>query len=208
MDWSIFAAGGAGVAVGIGVSVGVGPVNALCLRQTLQAGWHAGLAAGAGALLADTFYGASAVFGLSLASQWVDAHANGLRILAAVVLIGIGIFLIAVTPRTKPGEGTARASLRGFAASFALTISNPLPILTIAALLAALGASGLVERQPLAASAGIAAGCALWWLSLTTVVARLRERFSNRVLYRVHVGVGLLMIALALGLLIQVAGSF
>ncbi len=207
-DWSALAAGGAGVAVGIGVSVGVGPVNALCLRQTLRAGWVAGLAAGAGALVADTLYGTAAVFGLSMASGWVEANANVLRLIAAAVLVIISVYLVAAAPRTIPTEGSPRASLAGFAAGFAITLSNPLTILTIAALLAAFGASGLAERQPVWASIGIAVGCGIWWTSITAIAAQLRERFSARVLYRIHIGVAALMLVFAAGLVLQAAGIF
>ena len=208
MDWSALAAGGAGVAVGFGVSVGVGPANALCLRQTLRAGWFAGITAGAGALLADTLYGSAAVYGLSLAADWVQSNATILRWIAAGVLALIAIYLIRATPDLEAGDGKARASFSGFATSFAVTLSNPLAILTIAALLAALGASGVAERQPAAATAGIALGCAIWWIGVTTITSRLRHSFSARALHRVHVAVGSLMLVLAAGLVLQAAGFF
>ena len=208
MDWSVLAAGGAGVAVGFGVSVGVGPANALCLRQTLRAGWGAGITAGAGALVADTLYGTAAVYGLALAADWVGANANPLRMVAALVLIVIALYLIRTTPRMEADEENPRAKLAGFATCFAVTLSNPLAILTIAALLAALGASGLAERQPVAAIIGIALGCALWWGGITTLTARLRHSFSVRAMHRVHAAVGGLMLLLAIGLLLQAAGVF
>ena len=208
MDWSALAAGGAGVAVGFGVSVGVGPANALCLRQTLRAGWFAGMAAGAGALVADTLYGSAAVYGLSLAADWVHSNTTPLRWVAAAVLVLVATYLIRATPDTDPGSGKARASFAGFATSFAVTLSNPLAILTIAALLAALGGSGVAERQPAAATMGIALGCAIWWTGVTTITSRLRHSFSARALHRVHVAVALLMLLLAALLVLQAVGLF
>lgn len=184
----------------------MGPANALCLRQTLRAGWLAGITAGAGALVADTLYGSAAVYGLSLAADWVQSNVTMLRLVAAGVLVLIATYLIRATPDTELGEGRPHASLAGFATCFAVTLSNPLAIFTIAALLAALGASGVAERQPAAATIGIALGCAIWWTSVTTITARMRHSFSAQALHRVHVAVGSLMLVLATGLLLQTAG--
>lgn len=87
-----------------------------------------------------------------------------------------------------------------------LTLTNPLTILSFGALFAGLGASG---RSPAAAgllTLGVLLGSASWWLVLTTAVAVLRTRITDRWLRAITVGSGILIGAfglIAIGLAVR-----
>ena len=55
--------------VGFATSAPVGPVNLICARRTLEAGWRAGFAVATGAIAAETVYATLVVSGLSLSSR-------------------------------------------------------------------------------------------------------------------------------------------
>jgi threonine/homoserine/homoserine lactone efflux protein len=69
--------------------------------------------------------------------------------------------------------------LGAFASTFALTISNPMTILTFIGLVAGLGASGAGDPSgPYRLVLGIFVGSALWWLFLVHVALAARSRLT------------------------------
>jgi threonine/homoserine/homoserine lactone efflux protein len=66
-----------------------------------------------------------------------------------------------------------------FAATFALTLSNPMTIVSFIAIFGAMSAQ-VAGGSPLVMVAGVFVGSALWWLLLSAAVGRLRERFQAR----------------------------
>jgi putative LysE/RhtB family amino acid efflux pump len=94
-----------------------------------------------------------------------------------------------------------------FASTFLLTLTNPLILLSIAAVSAALG---LAEEQlDLRAAAtvvlGVFSGSFLWWCILLGGVGLVRERFDERTLRKVHRASGGLLIAAGVALLASLA---
>jgi arginine exporter protein ArgO len=87
--------------------------------------------------------------------------------------------------------------LRCFAGTFALTLSNPATILSFIAVFGAL-AGRMAVSSPWAMIAGVLTGSALWWLLLSVVVGRLRERFDVRWRRRVNVTSAIVLAAFAL----------
>ena len=115
-------------------------------------------------------------------------------------LIG-GAFLLYLGVRTLRAQPASRAAdlpatglrLAGaYSSTLALTLSNPMTIMSFAAIFAGLGASGadLV--------AGVFGGSAAWWLVLATVVCRLRARLTHRWLRWINITSGLLIVSFGL----------
>jgi threonine/homoserine/homoserine lactone efflux protein len=185
---------GQGCLLGFTIAATVGPISLLVIRRTLAEGRIVGLASGLGVATADTTYGGIAAFGLTAIT---DVLVGGERILG---LVG-GCFLVWLawrTTRASPGTGAAAVERRtGLAGAYlsilGLTLTNPLTILSFAALVAGLGIS---NRSPLDAglmTLGVFAGSGTWWVVLTTGVAALRSRITPRLLRGVNVISGLVV---------------
>jgi threonine/homoserine/homoserine lactone efflux protein len=104
--------------------------------------------------------------------------------------------------RAPVAERAAQASggsdlLRCFAGTFVLTLSNPATILSFIAVFGAL-AGRLQVASPWTMVFGVLIGSALWWLLLSAVVGRLRERFDIRWRRRINVASAVVLAGFAL----------
>jgi threonine/homoserine/homoserine lactone efflux protein len=92
--------------------------------------------------------------------------------------------------------------------TFFLTITNPLTILSFAAIFAGLGlgATGADAGAALGLVLGVFLGSALWWLLLSGVVSLLRARFDLRAMRWVNRGSGLLILGFGVLSLVSVVG--
>jgi threonine/homoserine/homoserine lactone efflux protein len=112
----------------------------LCIRRTLANGRVYGLASGLGAATADACYGSIAALGLTLIAAFLIDQANWLRLIGGTYLCYLGI----KTFRSKPAVQAARADgsglLGAYTSTLLLTLTNPMTILSFAAIFAGLGA--------------------------------------------------------------------
>ena len=183
--------------IGLSIAAPVGPIGLLTIQRTLQLGQAAGLATGLGAAVADAAYGAVGAFGVS-------AMINALTAARLPLAIGGGLFLLWMAWsiwRAPVAERAAEASggsdlLRCFAGTFVLTLSNPATILSFIAVFGVMAGRAAVA-SPGVMIAGVLIGSALWWLLLSTVVGRLRERFDARWRRRVNVASALVLAGFA-----------
>jgi threonine/homoserine/homoserine lactone efflux protein len=170
-----------GLLLGFSIAAPVGPIGVLCIRRTLADGRLTGFLSGLGAATADFIYGCIAAFGLTAVSSLLVKGQGALRLVGGVFLIylGIRIYLSAVAERpaeTRLGGGLFAA----YASTFFLTLTNPMTILSFAAVFAGLG---LVDQGGVISSAawlvgGVFCGSALWWLLLSGGVSIIRRRFT------------------------------
>lgn len=200
-----------GLIIGFSIAAPVGPIGVLCIRRTLADGRLAGLASGLGAASADAVYGCVAGFGLTFISSFLVSQQVWLSLIGGAFLCWLGL----KTWMSKPSEEAASASGQGlggaYASTFVLTLTNPMTILSFAAIFAGLG---LADSSGDYASAGILVlgvfiGSAAWWLLLSGGVGLFRERFSpaamlwvNRLSAAVIVGFGLMALWKAFGMLV------
>ena len=164
-----------GIVLGFSIAAPVGPIGVLCIRRSLINGRLAGFVSGLGAATADGFYGALAVFGLSLvltrpsAAPWLD----GVRIFGGLFLLYLAIktwFSVPAHEAAKAG-GTNLWSM--YASTVFLTLTNPATILAFAAIFAGVGVTGSAAAWLVV---GVFIGSACWWLLLSSSVSLLRER--------------------------------
>jgi len=188
-----------GLVLGFTIAAAVGPISLLCIRRTLAEGRIVGLASGLGVATADATYGAIAAFGLTAVT---DLLVDWRRVLAVVG----GLFLLFLAWRTfraVPGEAAADASRRrgGLASAYlsilGLTLTNPMTILSFAALFVGLGVTGADGAEASLLTAGVFLGSGAWWVVLVGAVGALRSRVTPTVLRRVNVASGLLIGAFA-----------
>ena len=192
MDLTLLARG---FVLGFSIAAAVGPISLLCIRRTLAEGRVVGLASGLGVATADATYGAIAAFGLTAVT---DLLVDWRRVLAVVG----GLFLLFLARRTfraVPGEAAADTSTRrgGLASSYlsilGLTLTNPMTILSFAALFVGLGVTGADAAEATLLTAGVFLGSGAWWVVLVGAVGALRSRVTPAVLRRVNVASGLLI---------------
>lgn len=182
-----------GIAIGFAVAAPVGPIGLLCIRRTLWGGRLAGFTAGIGAALADTFFGFIAAFGLALLWNFLMANAQWFALGGGIFLIYVGIAewrTRPTDPKLKEPPSTA-GLISGLVSTFLLTLSNPLTILSFAAIFAGLGieghrvsANGDTPDYSLMVQllGGVFLGSAGWWLLLAGGVDVIRHRLNETTL--------------------------
>lgn len=188
-----------GVLVALAVSVPMGAVSLLGVQRTITNGRYSGIMTGLGAILADAIFGIIAAFGLTVLASLIDAHKDGLSIFGAILLlyVGINIFFskppggliveIRLPPILDKLNGVKdfifdeKKSLSNyFISGFLLTITNPL---TLVAMLALLAWFGIDEAKSdvagtLQVVAGLIAGSIIWWAGLIAVVSFLESKIK------------------------------
>jgi threonine/homoserine/homoserine lactone efflux protein len=166
-----------GFLIGISIAAPVGPIGVLCIRRTLSDGKLTGFLSGMGAASADMVYGAVAAFGLTVVSNLLVENAFWLRIIGGGFLLYLGM----KTFIEKPADHAARATQSGYfsayLSTFFLTITNPITILSFAAIFA--GTMLTQETSsPLVLVLGVFLGSAAWWLTLSLGVGLMRDRLT------------------------------
>ncbi len=192
-----------GFVLGFTIAAAVGPISLLCIRRMLAEGRVVGLVSGLGVATADGTYGAIAAFGLTAVT---DLLVDGRRVLGVVG----GVFLLWLawrTFRSLPGEAAANgaAGRRGLAGAYVstlgLTLTNPMTILSFAALFVGLRVTGGDAAGASLLTAGVFAGSTAWWIVLVGAVGALRSRVTPGGLRRVNIASGSLIGAFAIAAL-------
>jgi threonine/homoserine/homoserine lactone efflux protein len=165
--------------IGLSIAAPVGPIGVLCIRRTLMFGRSVGLVSGLGAATADAFYGGVAAFGLTVLFRFFVQNARPLHLAGGVILLIIGVrtMLARREAPAAPGAGIpARGLLPAYASTLLLTITNPMTIISFAAVFAVIApAGGLGYGSAAVTVAGVFLGSAAWWLILSTGVAAVRR---------------------------------
>ena len=167
--------------LGLAVAAPLGPIGVLCINRTLERGFWAGVAGGMGTAMADAIYASLAAIGFSALTATLTTLAPWLKLAGGLFMLWLGCSSRrASTPaRTNEFRGLSGT----IAATFLLTLTNPVTIFSFAALFAGLGLTDTPgATNALAVVAGVFLGSLLWWFLLSGGVAlaqrRLPEGFS------------------------------
>ncbi|MGZ3642995.1 MAG: LysE family translocator [Ktedonobacteraceae bacterium] len=179
MDTSFFIRG---LLIGLSIAATVGPMSVLCIQRTLNKGQLYGLVSGLGIATADAVYGSIAAFGLTLITNFLIMEQTWIRLIGGIFLIYLGI----KTMLSKPPESAATLTMQtngypgAYASTFLLTLTNPLTILSFAAIFAGIGV-GSASKSFLSAALvvlGVFSGSTLWWIILTGIISLLRKKMD------------------------------
>ena len=197
MDIDFLVKGGV---IGFSIAAPVGPIGVLCIRRSLAEGGASGFVSGLGAASADAVYGCLAGFGLTFISGLLVGQQAWLRLVGGVFLFYLGIRTFLVQPAQQAASFKGRGLFKAYASTFLLTLTNPMTILSFAAIFAGLGLANSRGNYTSASLLvlGVFIGSALWWLLLSGGVAAYRNKFPasglawvNRIAGVIIVGFGL-----------------
>ena len=195
-----------GLIIGFSIAAPVGPIGVLCIRRTLSEGRMTGLFTGLGAASADAIYGFIAGSGLVLISSVLVSQQVWLRIIGGLFLCFLGVKTFLSRPSEHVAPTRRYRHAEAYVSTFFLTLTNPMTILSFAAVFAGLGVSqGSYDSAELLVS-GVFSGSALWWLILSSLASVFRSGFGTRRLQWVNRISGIIILtfgALALVSVIQ-----
>jgi threonine/homoserine/homoserine lactone efflux protein len=189
-----------GLIIGFSIAAPVGPIGVLCIRRTLTEGRASGLVSGLGAATADAIYGGIAGFGLAFISSFLVSQQGWLRLIGGLFLCYLGLKTLLAKPAEQAALAKGNGLVGAYASTFFLTLTNPMTIISFAAIFSGLG---LARTSGNYVSAGVLVlgvfiGSALWWLILSGGVGVFREKFNphglqwvNRISGAIITGFGL-----------------
>jgi putative LysE/RhtB family amino acid efflux pump len=194
-----------GAGLGAFVAAQVGPVSLLLIRSVLRGTPAVGVAIGGGAALVDTLYASLGVAGVAplLAVSWLQV---ALGVFGGAVLVLIGVRTLWSAWRVRLGgesDDEVGSPRRAFLTAVAATASNPLTILSWAAIFAAASTAGATADTAgaVALLAGVAVGSLSWFAALTGIVSLARRRVRGAWLTVIDLlsGLGLVVFGAVLG---------
>lgn len=173
-----------GFVIGFSIAAPVGPIGVLCIRRTLAEGRLHGLVSGLGAATADAIYGCIAGFGLTFISDLLVKEQFWLRLVGGVFLCFLGVRTLLAKPRETEQSDKRTGLLGAYGSTFALTLTNPVTILSFAAIFAGVGVGSTIVDYGSASLLvfSVFAGSASWWLILSGTVNLLRKKVTPQVL--------------------------
>ena len=184
-----------GLVIGLALAVPVGPIGLLVFRRSLLHRARAGIITGLGAAVADATLCAILTFGITTISAFITEHTTLLVNLSGFVLVVIGYLVwrtappreMPKTPPPKPGWFGA------FSTALALTISNPMTILGAGGIFAAFAVTAQIDRpiEAVLLVGGIFSGSMLWWIILSSLASKLRDKASGFWMRRINQGCGI-----------------
>jgi threonine/homoserine/homoserine lactone efflux protein len=198
-----------GLIVGLSIAVPVGPIAILCIKRTLAKGFASGFSSGLGAAAADAVFGATAAFGVTVVAHFLLSHSELLRFVGGIFLCYAGYTVFFSTPQENGPDTQGEGLFRDFISALALTLTNPLTIIMLAAIFAAAGLS-TSEGKLVSASlmvCGIFSGSTLWWLILSGVTSVFHKRIPVSGLILINKSAGILIAAFGLFVLASLAIS-
>lgn len=187
-----------GLVLGFSIAAPVGPIGVLCIRRTLAEGRLTGFLSGLGAATADMFYGALAAFGLTALTSLLVEQRTWLAWIGGTFLVYLGVKTFLARPASQAASAKGSGLPGAYLSTLALTLTNPMTILSFAAIFAGMqfNLSGSASAATLVA--GVFLGSAAWWLTLSLLVGLLREKFTplwmqwvNRIAGAIIFGFGL-----------------
>jgi threonine/homoserine/homoserine lactone efflux protein len=199
-----------GLVLGLMIAAPVGPIGLMCIRRTIQSGLIVGFITGMGAAFADAIFGAIAAFGVAAILDFISEYDIYIRIFGGLIILFGAYHTWHDKPKQAPAhplslvkkvigltrEDMFMGSLKGFVSGFAITMTNPLTIFGVLAVVATFSdVQSRLETTTLVA--GIFMGSALWWFLLSGGVSLLRGHFTETRVIMINRITGGLLAAIA-----------
>lgn len=175
-----------GIIIGFMIALPIGPMAMLCIQKTLTSGWKKGLSIGIGIALADGTYALLAALGWGKLIAEAPNISKVLQWIGAVILIYLGVSILkkSVSIQNNVSKNLALDNSFGIVASFLLTLSNPMTILSFVAIYALFCVKTLFQGIVMAITVTI--GSLLWWGILILAVIMIKHQLSSKWIKRGH----------------------
>ena len=159
--------------VGVIVAIPIGPILVMVIQRTLCYGPRCGRMVGFGAATVDMLYATVGLLALSLMDDFIGRNQGWIMLVGGLLVgaIGAGMLLrpVSVNMRDEP------AKMSGWTCywqGLLGTLSNPLALGVMMALLAMFGLGDEGGLLPLVLAPLVGVGECIYWFSVTTVLAR------------------------------------
>ena len=200
-----------GLVMGFSIAAPVGPIGVLCIRRTLGDGILHGVVSGLGTASADAIYGCVAAFGVTAVSDFLLGSQFWLRLVGGLFLLYLGCATFRSVPAReaeKAGKVRSGCLAGAYASAFFLTLTNPMTIVSFAAVFAGLGLGSAPGSRASAALLvfGVFTGSMRWWLFLSGLVHLLRSKVDHSRFVWVNRFSGLVIAAFGVASIASVAG--
>lgn len=185
-----------GLLIGFSIAAPVGPIGILCIRRSITLGRVHGFLSGLGAATADALYGSVAAFGLTFISDLLIQQKVWLGLVGGFFLCYLGVATFVSKPSPISPQIGSGNLVSAYGSTFLLTLTNPLTILSFAAIFAGFGlvkVSGAYNAAALTVF-GVFIGSSSWWLLLSTLTGLFRKRINFSMLIWVNRCAGLLIL--------------
>lgn len=193
-----------GLLIGLIFGVPAGAIGALTIQRTLEKGFRAGLITGLGSSAADLIYSCVGIFGITIIFDFLSAHQTVIQITGGVLILLLGISILRKKEFSYTQQSTKSTPLFCFLSSFTAAIFNPATVLSFMIAFTTFGITGdLSAYQGAFLAAGILTGTLCWWLTLSGVVARFREKVTDNIYKWLNRILGSLMILFGLVMMIR-----
>ena len=171
-----------GLMIGFSIAAPVGPIGVLCIRRTLAQGRLSGLFSGLGAATADAIYGCIAGLGLTFVSSLLIRQNIGLRLIGGAFLCYLGFKTFISLPAAEAATAKGNSLIGAYVSTFFLTLTNPMTMLSFAAVFAGLGLANSSGNyaDALVIVLGVFVGSALWWVLLSGSVSLFRSTLTPK----------------------------
>ncbi|HVW73419.1 MAG TPA: LysE family transporter [Rhizomicrobium sp.] len=204
-----------GVVMGLIAAVPIGPVNLICIRRTFAFGPLNGFVSGLGAALGDGIFAAIMGFGLTWIAQLIEGYATIIELIGGALMVWMGYKTFVSPPMQRAPDdkpdNVGTNLIRAMISTFALTITNPVTLLSFGVMFAGLGglAGGAGSYHDAGfVVAGVVGGSAGWWLALTTVIGLFHARIDERAMRMINRTCGVLVVGCGSAVLIHLALKF
>ena len=169
-----------GVIIGLAIAAPVGPIGILCIRRTLVHGRWIGFVSGLGAATADGLYGLVAALGLTALSSFLVQQYNILQTIGGLFLCYLAVKIFRAPPVHETVESDGSYAWRAYASTLALTVTNPMTILSFIGIFSGLA----LPDARLLLVLGVVTGSALWWFVLSLLAGILQTKLhTTRIRY-------------------------
>jgi threonine/homoserine/homoserine lactone efflux protein len=204
-----------GAVMGLIAAVPIGPVNLICIRRSFAFGPVNGFVSGLGAALGDGLFAAIMGFGLTWIAQMIEGYAAIIELIGGAMMVWMGYRTFVSTPVPRcldnSSDGESTNLVRAMVSTFALTVTNPVTLLSFGVMFAGLGglAGGPGSFNDAGfVVAGVVAGSTAWWLALTTIIGLFHAKIDEKAMRIINRACGALVMACGLAVLIHLAIKF
>jgi threonine/homoserine/homoserine lactone efflux protein len=164
-----------------------------------------------GVATADTIFAAIGATGISFVGAVLATGESWLKLIGGVILVAFGVYLARKRPNSamEDGREVPKSLAADFAMTLALTMTNPMTIISFAGLFA--GVSGLRGFELSAIPAllvGVFLGSAVWWVALAIVIGLIRHKIGAVTMLWINRGSGAAIVAFGLYMLIGPLEAF